>query len=162
MKLNRLHIESPLGPMILAGSNAGLAGVWFEQNQQHMPEYSSWSRIDHHPVLDQARDEIRAYFDGELKAFTVGRTAAWGTEFQREVWEALMSIPFGVTMTYGEIARRINRPQAVRAIGGAIGRNPWTILTPCHRVIGADGALTGYAGGLERKVALLQLEGVNV
>lgn len=159
MILQRKHIKTPLGVMVLAGSKDGLAGLWFE-GQQHMPAFESWLEVRKHPVLDQAQAEIDAYFQGKCQHFETPRVAAWGTEFQRSVWESLMAIPFGGTSTYGDIARQLNNPNAVRAVGGAVGRNPWSIMTPCHRVLGAGGGLTGYAGGLERKVELLRLEGV--
>ena len=159
MTLKRLHIESPLGPMILAASDAGLAGLWFE-DQRHLPAFEAWQKVSRHPILDQARDEVQAYFEGTLSSFTTPRVAAWGTPFQQQVWEALMAIPSGNTTTYGNIASQLHRPKAVRAVGGAIGKNPWSIMVPCHRVLAADGGLTGYAGGLVRKIALLRLEGV--
>ncbi len=159
MSLQSMQIKTPLGKMILAASEDGLAGLWFE-DQKHMPAYVSWKNVRHHPILDQAGAEIDAYFKGQSQIFTTPRKAAWGTEFQQRVWETLMMIPFGGTMTYGEIARSLDNPNAVRAVGGAVGRNPWSIMAPCHRVLGANGGLTGYAGGLERKIALLRLEGV--
>ena len=159
MNLQRKHIKTPLGVMILAASHDGLAGLWFE-GQQHMPDFQAWTEVRKHPFLEQAQVEIEDYFLGRLQNFETPRTAAWGTEFQRSVWESLMAIPFGETSTYGAIARQLNNPNAVRAVGGAVGRNPWSIMTPCHRVMGANGGLTGYAGGLERKVELLRHEGV--
>ena len=145
--------------MVLAASKDGLAGLWFE-DQQHLPEFESWPEVRKHPFLDEAQAEIDAYFQGKCQRFVTQRAAAWGTTFQRSVWESLMTIPFGETTTYGEIAQQLNHPNAVRAVGGAVGRNPWSIMTPCHRVLGASGNLTGYAGGLARKVELLRLEGV--
>ena len=159
MILKRKHIKTPLGIMVVAASHEGLAGLWFE-GQQHMPAFEAWPEVRKDPFLDQAHAEIDAYFKGTCQHFTTPRAAAWGTAFQRQVWESLMSVPFGTTTTYGDIARQLDNPSAVRAVGGAVGRNPWSIMTPCHRVIGASGALTGYAGGLERKVELLRLEGV--
>jgi len=161
MDLQRMHIQTPLGVMIIAASEQGLAGLWF-QDQQHMPEYEGWEVVQSHPVLDQAKCEIDLYFKGGCSTFATPRAAAWGTVFQRQVWETLMTIPLGSTMTYGEIAKKLHNPAAVRAVGAAVGRNPWSIMAPCHRVIGADGGLTGYAGGLERKVELLRLEGVLI
>ena len=159
MLLQRKHIKTPLGAMVLAASEDGLAGLWFE-DQQHLPEFESWPELSKHPILDQAQAELDAYFQGKCQHFMTPRAAAWGTPFQRSVWESLMAIPYGGTTTYGVIARQLNNPNAVRAVGGAVGRNPWSIMTPCHRVMGASGNLTGYAGGLERKVELLRLEGV--
>ncbi len=159
MNLQRMNINTPLGVMIIAASDEGLAGLWFE-DQQHMPKYAGWNIVRSHPVLDQAKREIDLYFKGQCKTFSTPRAPAWGTEFQRQVWETLMTIPLGRTMTYGDIAKKLNNPAAVRAVGAAVGRNPWSIMAPCHRVLGADGGLTGYAGGLERKIELLRLEGV--
>ncbi len=159
MPLKRIHIESPLGPMVLAASDEGLAGLWFE-DQRHLPAVESWQLVSHHPILDQACDEIQSYFEGRSHTFSTPRVAAWGTDFQQRVWEALMAIPSGNTTTYGAIAAQLHQPRAVRAVGGAVGKNPWSIMVPCHRVLGADGGLTGYAGGLARKIALLRLEGV--
>ncbi|GAA3293899.1 hypothetical protein GCM10020295_17020 [Streptomyces cinereospinus] len=115
----------------------------------------------HDPALfREAAEQLAAYFAGELKEFRLPSRAE-GTPFRQRVWEALDSLPYGATTTYGEIAARIGAPRAaVRAVGGAIGANPLLVLRPCHRVIGANGALTGYAGGLDRKVRLLTLEGV--
>lgn len=158
MNLHRMQIQTPLGPMILAANATALAGLWFE-NQQHLPLFESWSEVDAHPILNQARAEIEAYFEGRCNTFLTPRVALWGTVFQRGVWDSLMNIQFGQTTTYGAIAQLLNKPQAVRAVGGAVGRNPWSIMIPCHRVVGADGSLTGYAGGLDRKIALLRLEG---
>jgi methylated-DNA-[protein]-cysteine S-methyltransferase len=111
-----------------------------------------------HPVLVETEKQIGAYFAGTLKAFTVPLDFA-GTDFQKSVWHALLTIPFGETRSYAEIARQIGRPSAVRAVGAANGRNPISIIAPCHRVIGSNGALTGFAGGLEAKQLLLRLEG---
>ena len=110
-------------------------------------------------MLGRARDEIGEYFDGRRKRFDLPLELV-GTPFQCQVWQALLEIPFGQTATYGAIARRCGRPRAVRAVGAAVGRNPVSIIVPCHRVLGSDGSLTGYAGGLPRKRALLSLEGL--
>jgi methylated-DNA-[protein]-cysteine S-methyltransferase len=108
--------------------------------------------------LDQCASEIQSYFEGTLREFKSRLSTPWGTEFQQAVWRELQLIPFGATISYGELATRIKKPQAVRAVGAAIGKNPWSIVVPCHRIIGANGSLTGYAGGLERKTSLLRLE----
>ncbi|ODV00223.1 MAG: cysteine methyltransferase [Rubrivivax sp. SCN 70-15] len=153
------RIASPLGPITLAATALGLAGAWFD-DQAHGPGPIA-ARIDPaHPHLALAARELQAYFDGRLRRFDVALDAE-GTPFQRDVWRALCGIAPGSTTTYGEIARRIGRPAAVRAVGAAVGRNPLGIVVPCHRVVGSDGALTGYAGGLERKRALLALEGAD-
>ena len=149
---------SPLGRMILAALNDQLVGVWFE-GQAHLPDLSGCPSAPDHPVLVQAAKELAEYFAGQRQSFNVPLATTTGTPFQQTVWQALRSIPVGSTCSYGELARRIDKPAAVRAVGAAVGRNPLSIIVPCHRVVGADGSLTGYAGGLRRKTALLQLEG---
>ena len=150
--------DSPMGTMLLAASDRGLAGVWFV-GQRHGPDSSSWRPDPEHPVLRQAIAQLTAYFAGERVDFDLPLDLQAGTPFQQSVWDALRSIPRGGTTSYADLARRLGRPQAARAIGAAVGRNPVSIVVPCHRVLGTGGALTGYAGGLERKTALLQLEG---
>ena len=115
-----------------------------------------------HPVLLQTARELDAYFAGKGFNFSIPLDMAYGTAFQQQVWKCLREIPTGGTTTYGAISHRLGNPNAVRAVGGAVGRNPVGIIVPCHRVIGTNGALTGYAGGLERKVALLTLEGIDL
>lgn len=154
-------ISTPLGRMLLATTDAGLAGLWFE-GQQHHPDVSTWQTVKSQRWLDQCADEVHSYFNGTCREFKTPRSAAWGTPFQRKVWESLARIPYGTTTSYGTLAARLKNPQAVRAVGAAVGRNPWSIVVPCHRVLGANGSLTGYAGGLERKSDLLRREGVTV
>lgn len=157
---NTLHIcttSSPLGLLTLAASDKGLAGVWFD-GQKHEPNGAGWHTAADHPVLERAAQQLAEYFGGQRRDFDLALDLGNGTPFQQQVWRALLSIPFGATVTYGAISQHIGKPAAVRAVGGAIGRNPLGIVVPCHRVIGAQGALTGYAGGLERKIALLHLE----
>jgi methylated-DNA-[protein]-cysteine S-methyltransferase len=155
---------TPLGRLTLAASPAGLAGAWFE-DQQHRPTAlcgagsAAWPSAPAHPVLRETASQIEAYFSGALKTFELPLDLSAGTDFQQAVWQALVALPRGQTCTYGELSQRIGRPSAVRATGGAIGRNPLSVIVPCHRVIGQGGALTGYAAGLARKRALLQLEG---
>lgn len=152
--------ESPLGTILLAASAQGLAGLWFE-GQRHGPVgYAQWPAQPAHPVLSQARRQLDAYFAGKHEGFDLPLDITGGTDFQGRVWAALRAIPAGVTQSYAMLAARIGAPRAVRAVGAAVGRNPVSIIVPCHRVLGAAGALTGYAGGLERKTALLRLEGV--
>lgn len=153
--------DSPLGPIMLAASNEGLQGAWFVQGQRHMPDSSNWPVSANNVILQRAEEELRRYFAGEPVAFDLPLDLDSGTAFQQAVWRALLQIPRGSTTSYGAISARLGQPSAVRAVGGAVGRNPLSIIVPCHRVLGADGSLTGYAGGLERKVALLQLEGVR-
>jgi methylated-DNA-[protein]-cysteine S-methyltransferase len=151
------RLETPLGPMIVAATARGVAGIWFEQ-QKHLPDCSAWPYAPHHPVLREAQAQLRAYFAGERTTFDLPLDVQGGTPFQQAVWHALLAIPHGTTTTYREVGERAGRPGAMRAIGAAVGRNPLSIVVPCHRVLGSDGSLTGYAGGLERKRALLQLE----
>jgi len=150
--------ESPLGTMLLAASDRGLAGVWFV-GQRHGPYSCGWREDPDHPVLRAAVAQLQAYFAGERRDFELPLDLQSGTPFQQSVWAALLAIPAGGTTSYGAIARQVGKPQAARAIGAAVGRNPVSIVVPCHRVLGTGGSLTGYAGGLERKTALLQLEG---
>jgi methylated-DNA-[protein]-cysteine S-methyltransferase len=150
--------ESPLGAMLVAASDNGVAGVWFV-GQRHGPDSSGWREDPQHPVLREAVAQLRAYFAGERTQFNLPLDLDAGTPFQRSVWGALRGIPRGATTSYAQIARQLGRPQAARAIGAAVGRNPVSIVVPCHRVLGTGGSLTGYAGGLDRKTALLRLEG---
>ena len=150
--------DSPLGPMIVAATNQGLAGLWFE-GQRHLPDTNGWPHAPHHPVLAEAVAQLRDYFGGRRTRFDLPLDLQGGTAFQQSVWQALLAIPAGGTTSYGAIGLRVGRPSAVRAVGAAVGRNPVSIVVPCHRVLGRDGSLTGYAGGLDRKSALLELEG---
>jgi methylated-DNA-[protein]-cysteine S-methyltransferase len=144
---------SPVGELTLHSNGAAITGLEFEQHKHPLPE----SPRGNDRVLDQARRELDLYFGGKLTAFGVA-TAARGTAFQLRVWEALKRIPYGATRTYGDQAAAIGQPKAVRAVGLANGRNPISIIVPCHRVIGANGALTGFGGGIRRKQFLLDLE----
>ena len=151
--------ESPLGPMIIAATQHGIAGIWFV-DQRHMPDHSQWPHDDQHALLLQAMRQLDEYFRGARSTFDLPLDLQGGTAFQQSVWRALLAIPSGGTTSYGILSQRIGKPAAVRAVGAAVGRNPVSVVVPCHRVLGADGSLTGYAGGLERKTALLRLEGV--
>ncbi len=151
------YISSPLGQILIAASDAGIKGLWFE-NQRHHPDITCWQSVRSQKWLDQCASEIQSYFEGTRREFQFLLSTPWGTEFQQSVWKELQLIPFGETISYGELAKRIKKPQAVRAVGAAIGKNPWSIVVPCHRIIGTNGSLTGYAGGLERKASLLLLE----
>jgi methylated-DNA-[protein]-cysteine S-methyltransferase len=146
-------MESPIGELLLVASDAGLRAIGF-QGSRPRPE---WKRSD--GDLKEPARQLAAYFGAELREFDLPLDAE-GTPFQRDVWQALCRIPFGQSVSYGEIARRIGRPTAVRAVGAANGSNPLPIVVPCHRVIGSDGRLTGYGGGLPIKEFLLRLEGV--
>ncbi len=155
--IERTTYNSPLGPITLAASAQGLCGVWFD-GQQHQPDPQQWEHNPANPVLQAACTQLTAYFAAQAARFELPLDMALGTPFQQSVWERLRAIPYGVTQSYGEIARYLGQPAASRAVGAAVGRNPLSIIVPCHRVVGSNGALTGYAGGLERKIALLQLE----
>jgi methylated-DNA-[protein]-cysteine S-methyltransferase len=153
-------INTPLGRLLLARTAKGLAGVWFE-GQKHHPAPLSVVRRPDDALLRRAADQLHAYFAGETPVFDVPLDLQ-GTPFQRSVWQALLAIPGGETRSYGEIAQALGSASAVRAVGGAVGRNPVSVIVPCHRVVGSDGSLTGYAGGVDRKRALLELEGATV
>jgi len=148
---------SPVGRLKLVASDIGLAAIlWENDNPRRVPLHIV-AEDPLHPVLRDAEKQLREYFAGERCEFTVPLDFG-GTDFQNQVWQALLSIPFGETRTYSEIALQIGKPAAVRAVGAANGRNPISIIAPCHRVIGSNGNLTGFAGGLEAKAHLLALE----
>jgi methylated-DNA-[protein]-cysteine S-methyltransferase len=149
--------DSPLGGMLLVADGDALAGVYFD-NQKYLPDIAPhWRDVPTTPVLRAARRELREYFAGARTRFELP-LATRGTAFQRAVWRAIAAIAWGTTATYADIAAGAGRAGSARAAGAATGRNPWSIVVPCHRIVGSDGALTGYAGGLERKRALLALE----
>ncbi|MFI9599552.1 methylated-DNA--[protein]-cysteine S-methyltransferase [Streptomyces sp. NPDC052043] len=151
-------LDSPLGPLLLTADSSGALTSLSVPGQKGGREVQADWRHDPGP-FHAAQEQLRAYFTGELKEFRLPLSTS-GTAFRERVWTALDEVPYGSTATYGEIAARVGASRAaVRAVGGAIGANPLLVLRPCHRVIGADGSLTGYAGGLERKVRLLTLEG---
>ena len=156
--LSTRQIDSPLGAITLAATDTGLAGAWF-QGQRHWPDTRGWRSDDAHPVLREAAAQLADYFGGRRSHFDLPLDLSHGTAFQQAVWQALRAIPRGRTCSYGALSARLGNAAAVRAVGAAVGRNPISVIVPCHRVLGADGALTGYAGGLERKSALLALEG---
>ncbi len=149
-------MTSPIGELTLTSDGDALTGLYM-QRHKHRAEDSRGGRRDD-GALKKVRTQLSAYFAGELREFALP-LAAQGTDFQQKVWRALCDIPYGKTISYGELARRIGQPSAVRAVGLANGKNPISIIVPCHRVIGADGSLTGYGGGLERKRWLLAHEG---
>jgi methylated-DNA-[protein]-cysteine S-methyltransferase len=150
-------MKSPVGELTLVGSDRGLAAVLWEDDDPSRVHLGATEADDAHPVLVQAQRQLEEYFAGKRRTFTV-KLDPVGTDFQNKVWSALRTIPFGETRSYGEIADQIGSRKAVRAVGAANGRNPISIIVPCHRVIGADGKLTGFAGGLEVKARLLALE----
>jgi methylated-DNA-[protein]-cysteine S-methyltransferase len=151
------YYDSPQGKILLVADDAGLCGVYFD-GQKHFPDrMKEWHRDTGQALIEQAKRELAEYFAGTRRRFDVPLSPA-GTAFQRAVWTAISTIGFGETITYGELARRAGVPGSARAAGAATGRNPIGIVVPCHRVVGADGSLTGYAGGLAIKRALLALE----
>ena len=151
-------MPSPVGEITLVADENALCFVgWGESLNPHHHEVAQASPIETHPILDEAIRQLTAYFQGELFTFNLPLNPG-GTPFQQQAWRALLTIPYGQTVSYGEQARKINNPAAVRAIGGANGKNPIGIIIPCHRVIGANGSLTGYGGGLPAKSFLLEHE----
>ena len=151
-------IESPIGPLLVAGAEAGLRRIQFPRQGRAQAPEAGWVR-DSRPFREVAR-QLGEYFAGKRRTFNLV-LAPEGTPFQRATWRALTEIPYGSTVSYGELARRLGRPGASRAVGAANGANPLPIVVPCHRVIGRDGSLTGFGGGLPVKRALLALEGVD-
>lgn len=150
-------IASPVGPLLLAADDAGLRLIEFDAPRHPYPRGADWQPGEH-DVLRETEAQLREYFAGKRRAFDLP-LAPRGTPFQVEVWQALARIPFGSTWTYAQLATHLGRPSATRAVGAANGRNPLPIVLPCHRVIGADGSLTGFGGGLPTKRFLLELEG---
>lgn len=155
-------MASPVGPLLLTASDAGLTGVWFAPHRRGPTPAASWLPAadaggDAAAVLAEARRQLDDYFAGARHAFDLP-LAATGTPFQARVWAALRGIPYGETISYAELARRVAAPRAVRAVGGANGRNPLSIVVPCHRVVATGGALGGFGGGVERKAWLLDHE----
>ena len=149
-------LDTRFGPLRLAGTAQALTIVGFTEGER--PVRQEPDRQEDSGLLAEATLQLQEYFDGRRRRFTLPVAPA-GTPFQQRVWQELQEIPWGTTTTYGEVARRIGQPTAVRAVGSANGRNPVAIVIPCHRVIGSDGSLTGYAGGIATKRRLLQLEG---
>jgi len=157
MTLHHVFHPTPVGDLLLVAGNEGLHRVQFPNGRHGIDVDPEWSDASH-PLLDATRAQLDAYFAGTRRGFDL-RLAPRGTPFQREVWTTLATIPFGATWSYARLASTIDRPKAMRAVGAANGRNPLPIVLPCHRVIGANGALTGFGGGLPTKQLLLELEG---
>jgi methylated-DNA-[protein]-cysteine S-methyltransferase len=149
--------ESPMGKMLIVATDDGLNGLYFIDQKYYRAVEAGWTRDGKHPVVRQTAREMQEYFAGKRKEFDIPLAPA-GTPFQAQVWKAISSVPYGTNITYSELARRAGHPDAIRAAGTATGRNPITIIVPCHRIVGSDGSLTGYAGGLDRKRALQELE----
>lgn len=148
-------VASPVGPLLLAGDGNGLRRVSFEGSRHFVPPATGWIEDDN--PFSQVMEQLDAYFAGRLKEFNLPLALA-GTPFQLSVWRGLTTIPYGETISYGQLATRIGNPKAVRAVGSANGSNPLPIIIPCHRVIGSNGGLTGFGGGLPMKKQLLALE----
>lgn len=156
------HYASPVGNILLAADNTGLTGLWFEGQKYFALSLDKEHEEKEIPLFEEVKQWLDIYFSGKEPDFTVPLHFT-GTSFQNEVWEILCTIPYGQTMTYGEIAKQIAVRKGLphmsaQAVGGAVGHNEISIIVPCHRVVGADGSLTGYAGGIDKKIKLLQLE----
>jgi methylated-DNA-[protein]-cysteine S-methyltransferase len=152
------RITSPVGVLTLVATDRGLAAILWEDDPPGRVRLNIEAEDNDHPVLIETERQLGEYFAGRRKKFTVKLDLS-GTPFQQKVWKALLTIPFGETRTYAQIASQIGHPGAARAVGAASGRNPVSIVAPCHRVVGSTGALTGFAGGLDAKAHLLSLEG---
>ena len=159
------HYASPFGPITLASDGTSLVGLWFDGQKYFADTLEDEHKQKSLPVFEEARRWLDLYFSGKEPSF-LPPLAPKATPFRKKVWDILLSIPYGQTMTYGEIAKTIAREQSSRmsaqAVGGAVGHNPISIIVPCHRVVGTNGSLTGYADGIDKKVQLLTLEGVDM
>lgn len=153
------HYASPLGAVTLASDGTSLVGLWFDGQKYFAATLDDEHKQKSLPVFEEARRWLDLYFSGREPDF-LPPLAPKATPFRKKVWDVLLSIPYGKTMTYGEIAARIGKKSAAHAVGGAVAHNPISLLIPCHRVVGTSGSLTGYAGGIDKKVKLLELEGV--
>ena len=154
------QVSSPVGALKLVASDDGLGAILWENDNPRRVRLNIVAEDENHPVLLETERQLKEYFAGRRKIFDLKLDFA-GTEFQKKVWQALLAIPFGETRSYTQIANQIGSPKAVRAVGAANGRNPISIIAPCHRVVGSTGKLTGFAGGLEAKARLLELEGAH-
>ena len=160
------HYPSPIGNMLLAADEMGLTGLWFEGQKYFALDLDKEHEEKEIPLFEKVKQWLDIYFSGREPDFTIPLHFT-GTDFQKEVWEILCTIPYGHTMTYGEIAKQIAARNGLahmsaQAVGGAVGHNRISIIVPCHRVVGANGSLTGYAGGIEKKAKLLKLEKVSM
>jgi methylated-DNA-[protein]-cysteine S-methyltransferase len=157
MSLAYKTIDSPVGRLKLVASDKGLVAVLWENDKPNRVRLGAMVADQRHPILLDTERQLKQYFAGERKTFSVALDMR-GTSFQKNVWEALLAIPFGETRSYGQLAKQLGNARAMRAVGAANGRNPVSIIVPCHRVIGSSGKLIGFAGGLETKARLLSLE----
>lgn len=153
-------MHSPVGKIQLIASTTGLVAILWEAEDFSRVKLDTPLEDKQHPILLETEDQLKAYFTGKRKSFDIPLDLR-GTAFQQQVWQALLTIPFGVTKSYGVIAQQIGDPKTVRAVGGALNKNPVSIIVPCHRVIGASGKLVGFAGGLANKSYLLNIEGIH-
>lgn len=153
-------VDSPLGEIFIASEDGQLTWLTFRSGPQTRTPDPEWTHAPRNALLLEVKSQLDRYFDGTLRRFDVP-LGPRGTPFQRRVWQALGKIPYGTTRTYSQLARTVRRPAAHRAVGAANGQNPISVIIPCHRLVGKDGSLTGYGGGLDRKQALLELEGAR-
>lgn len=154
------HVPFPLGHLKIVAGDNGLVALLWENDDPKRVRLSTSGHEPDHPILQQTKHQLAQYFAGQRKEFAIPLNLI-GTDFQRRVWHALLEIPYGETRTYAGIAASVGAPSGARATGAAVGRNPISIIAPCHRAVGADGSLTGFAGGLEAKRFLLALEGAS-
>ena len=157
MNLVCKYMESPVGKLKLVASEKGLVAILWENDRPRRVVLGDLREDDRQPILVETERQLKQYFEGKRQGFSIPLDMR-GTPFQKNVWEALLAIPFGETRSYGQLAKQLGRPSAMRAVGAANGRNPISIVVPCHRVIGSSGELTGFAGGLETKAQLLKIE----
>jgi methylated-DNA-[protein]-cysteine S-methyltransferase len=157
MRFEYKTIHSPVGKLKLVAGNKGLVAVLWENDKANRVRLGELVKRHSHPVLIEAERQLGEYFEGKRRSFSIALDMR-GTSFQKNVWEALLAIPFGETRSYRDLAKKLGNPEATRAVGAANGRNPIPIIVPCHRVIGSNGKLTGFAAGLETKARLLELE----
>jgi len=160
MKLAYKLMASPVGELKLVASEKGLVAILWENDNPRRVLLGEMKNDVRQPILLETERQLKEYFEGKRQEFSIPLDMR-GTAFQKNVWEALLAIPFGETRSYGQLAKQLGRPSAARAVGGASGRNPLSIVVPCHRVIGASGELTGFAGGIGAKERLLKIESQN-
>lgn len=156
------YIDNALDKVLLLSDGQSLTGFYFNQEKYLPMPQSDWHHQPDLEVFAHTKSQLDEYIAGKRHKFTVNFSFAQGTSFQQKVWEALTNIPYGTTMSYLELAKKINLPKSVRAVAAAVGKNPISLIVPCHRVIGSNGSLTGFAGGLPLKQAILKLEGIHI